>query len=429
MKTQKLLSIAAALAFHFPAAVASVPGNLHLDGLVIVRGDRNAPARVVITSMSSTSIVMEGISGRFELELALEGTYVISFERVDMVTKLVCFDTHVPAGQADRAFEFPFQVTLFHSGWNGVTAYAGPVGHVHYDEGKADFVHRTDYKAVPGSKEERAWAELVAKQGSEAPRPTSLTPMAAAGLKWERHGKRGGLWVGKAIDEDGRLLAQGQFIDPGLTEMHGDFVHYYTNGRVESRGRFEHGRKTGVWERFDAGGKPLAERIYDPGAWDRTTGTQAGTAESSDDGDSVMRSAGHAAMASPSNVEMPTATMPGIASQPTNGAAPSVRRAAETEEGSGSRAADAKGGIVPTGRLVRGGRITGVESPMPSTEGRGRWEELHIDRLRVITVVRLVEPSGHVSEYRRVADRHGSVVYFKDGLNIPEGAYHAATGR
>jgi len=66
---------------------------------------------------------------------------------------------------------------------------------------------------------------------------------------------------------------------------------------------------------------------------------------------------------------------------------------------------------------------------MPSTEGRGRWEELHIDRLRVITVVRLVEPSGHVSEYRRVADRHGSVVYFKDGLNIPEGAYHAVTWR
>lgn len=432
MKTQKSLPLVAALALQFPVTVASVPGTLHLDGLIIVRGDRNAPARVVITSMGSTSTVMEGISRRFELELALEGAYLISFEREGMVTKLVYFDTHVPASQADRAFEFPFQVTLFHSGWNGITAYAGPVGHVRYDENRADFVHRTDYAVVPGSKEERAWAELVAKQGREAPRSMSLMPVVAAELRWERHGKRGGLWVGKAMGADGRLLAQGQFIDPGLTERHGDFVHYHTNGRVESRGRFEHGRKAGVWERFDAAGKPLASRIYDPDAWDRSTGTPAGTAEPSDDRDFVMRSAGPAAMAAPSDVVVPTtplAAKAGMASQPTNGAASRSRHAAGSGDEAGPRAADAEGGIVPTDRLLRGGTVTGLESPEPSMDGRGRWEELIIDRLRVITVVRLVERTGHVSEYRRVADRHGAVVYFKDGLNIPESVYHAATGR
>lgn len=62
-------------------------------------------------------------------------------------------------------------------------------------------------------------------------------------------------------------------------------------------------------------------------------------------------------------------------------------------------------------------------------ENDGRWDELIVERRRVITVVRLKERSGHIIEYRRVANRHGSVIFFKDGLNIPESMYHAATCR
>lgn len=56
-------------------------------------------------------------------------------------------------------------------------------------------------------------------------------------------------------------------------------------------------------------------------------------------------------------------------------------------------------------------------------------EELIVERLRVITIVRLTERSGHVREYRRVADRNGGVLYFRDGLNIPASIYHQRSGR
>ena len=57
-----------------------------------------------------------------------------------------------------------------------------------------------------------------------------------------------------------------------------------------------------------------------------------------------------------------------------------------------------------------------------------REEELIIERLRVITVVRLTERTGHVTEYRRVVDRNGSIVHFRDGLNIPASLYNEWAG-
>lgn len=56
-------------------------------------------------------------------------------------------------------------------------------------------------------------------------------------------------------------------------------------------------------------------------------------------------------------------------------------------------------------------------------------EELIVERNRVITLVRVPEATGHVSEYRRVADRHGMVVHFRDGVQIPEQLYHEGTAR
>jgi hypothetical protein len=56
-------------------------------------------------------------------------------------------------------------------------------------------------------------------------------------------------------------------------------------------------------------------------------------------------------------------------------------------------------------------------------------EELIVERQRVITVIRITEGTGHVTEYRRVVDRHGAVVHFRDGVAVPEQVYRQATGR
>jgi hypothetical protein len=56
-------------------------------------------------------------------------------------------------------------------------------------------------------------------------------------------------------------------------------------------------------------------------------------------------------------------------------------------------------------------------------------EELIVERQRVTTVVRITESTGYITEYRRVVDRHGAVVYFRDGVAVPEQVYRQATGR
>lgn len=77
-------------------------------------------------------------------------------------------------------------------------------------------------------------------------------------------GQEGELFLGKTFSTDGKLKAEGSYLDAALSIPHGAFVFYHSNGKVESRGAYRNGNKSGVWERFDAWGQPLAEKIYDP---------------------------------------------------------------------------------------------------------------------------------------------------------------------
>jgi hypothetical protein len=77
------------------------------------------------------------------------------------------------------------------------------------------------------------------------------------------NGVRDGHFVGTIFSMDGRLKAEGTYIDSLFTVPHGSFVFYHANGTVESKGEYRNGKKTGPWERFDAAGKALAVKIYD----------------------------------------------------------------------------------------------------------------------------------------------------------------------
>ncbi|MBS1583733.1 MAG: hypothetical protein JST66_16150 [Bacteroidetes bacterium] len=63
-----------------------------------------------------------------------------------------------------------------------------------------------------------------------------------------------------------------------------------------------------------------------------------------------------------------------------------------------------------------------------SLEQDGRTEEVVPEKLRVTTIVR-IRAEGHTTEYRRVAQYYGGVVYFKDGVACTEAVYHEGTGR
>lgn len=386
------LSVVLSSALSLGTHGASTPGNLHLDGLMIVHGNKAATARVVVTELHSTGLVLDNVAGHFTLVLNLDRDYLISFERDGLVTKLVLFDTHVPADQIGASYFFPFQVTLFEKGWNGVEAYQGPVGFVRFVPDKRDFVHRTDHRPAPGSAEEDRVKELIAARAIRVQPARSVAPDAVRGIiPFAKHGKRHGLFVGKAVDAEGRLRAEGRFLDSQLEEEHGEFIFYHGNGHVESRGRYENGQKVGVWERFDPFGGRLPDRLYGDLPLDYDGGSLAGKV-----------------VASPTVKEEPSLMSP----NPMNG---TPRTSVERSVSTMPKPSPTPARRAP-GTKVQPPAETNVQDPKLPLE---RSEELLVERNRVITVVRIPESTGHITEYRRVADRYGAFLYFQDGRSIP----------
>lgn len=90
-------------------------------------------------------------------------------------------------------------------------------------------------------------------------------------------GKDGELYIGKTYSIEGKLKAEGRYADAGLNVPNGPFVFYHPNGKVESRGEYVNGNKSGLWERFDVWGGALAEKIYAPEALENIIYTRAQT--------------------------------------------------------------------------------------------------------------------------------------------------------
>lgn len=78
------------------------------------------------------------------------------------------------------------------------------------------------------------------------------------------NGTKDELFIGTTFTVEGSLKAEGTYLDDALSIEHGMFIFYHANGEVESRGAYEHGKKTGLWKRFAASGEELAEKMYDP---------------------------------------------------------------------------------------------------------------------------------------------------------------------
>lgn len=92
----------------------------------------------------------------------------------------------------------------------------------------------------------------------------AMTSKKSARYYRVQDGMDGQLFIGKTYTIDGKLKAEGRYLDAGLTQPNGPFVFYHANGKVESKGVYVNGNKSGLWERFDVWGGALAEKIYDP---------------------------------------------------------------------------------------------------------------------------------------------------------------------
>lgn len=330
--TYRTLLVACALLLQGMAAEAA-RGVLHLDGILMVRGERAATARVIILPTGGAPSVQQLVSGPFQLSLPLDGTYLLSFEREGLVTKQVYFDTTVPVDRHADTMNFPFKVGLFPDDRDNTIVYAGPVGVVRYSVPTKDFTYSTDYSLKEGAPMQKRLKELQLRMEQRGPDGlpldrTATTYTAAVGVATESL---------RTVTTAEVPIVQREAIDPPGPEL-AQTPHMPT------------AETDGTWA--------MAERSK----------ATAPAAESA-----VQRSGPSAALRTVTPVKRRTPPPP----------------AAELEPG----------------------------------------EELIVEHQRVITVLRIAGPQGRVSEYRRVVDRQGAILHFRDGLVIPEHLYREQTGR
>ncbi len=140
-----------------------------INGRLKVEGGGMDGCRMVVYMNGEKHRTISADLNKFSLEMELNKTYVLSFEKAGFVTKKLSFNTNVPTVAAQIGFTpFDFVVSLFkqYDGMNTVV-FNQPVGMIRYDAALADFDYDTDYTKSIQSALEAAQAEVEKKQKEE----------------------------------------------------------------------------------------------------------------------------------------------------------------------------------------------------------------------------------------------------------------------
>lgn len=156
--------------------------QLHLDGILIVKGAPVEGSRVIVLGKDGQTRVLDDGLAHFTFSLELQKEYLVSFERPGFVSKKLRFNTHVPVGALTmEGFRFPFQVTLEAPPDGQHMEYAGPVGYIHYDGRIGDFSYSTDYRMLKEDflAEELEHVHTALRERSGPAAPGMLKPAVA----------------------------------------------------------------------------------------------------------------------------------------------------------------------------------------------------------------------------------------------------------
>ncbi len=158
------------LALFAVSAMAMAQGKFTINGRLKVEGAGLDGCRMVVLKDGQKHRTITSDLNRFSLELELNSSYILSFEKDGFVTKKLSFDTKVPTGASPTGFTpFDFVVSLFkqYDGVNTVV-FNQPVGIIRYDQALGDFDYDTDYTKSIQSALEAAQAAVDQKQKEES---------------------------------------------------------------------------------------------------------------------------------------------------------------------------------------------------------------------------------------------------------------------
>ncbi len=154
------------------AACCMAQGKFVINGRLKVEGGGLDGCRMVVYKNGEKHRTITSDLQRFSLELELNESFILSFEKPGFVTKKLSFNTRVPATADPTGFRpFEFVVALFkqYDGLNTVV-FNQPVGMIRYDAALGDLDYDTDYTKSIQSALQAAQQEVEAKQKEEAGR-------------------------------------------------------------------------------------------------------------------------------------------------------------------------------------------------------------------------------------------------------------------
>lgn len=163
----RALGVVLALAI---VVIGTAQGRFVINGKLKVEGGGLDGCRMVVYKDGEKNRTISADLNRFSLELELNRSYILSFEKNGFVTKKLSFNTTAPPQAGKAGFTpFEFVVSLFkqYDGMNTVV-FNQPVGMIRYDEKLADFDYDTDYTKSIQSALDEAQADVLKKQQEEA---------------------------------------------------------------------------------------------------------------------------------------------------------------------------------------------------------------------------------------------------------------------
>ncbi len=353
-----------------------------ISGRLKVEGGGLDNARVVVYKNGEKDRVLTSGLGKFEMDLALNANYVLSFEKDGFVTKKLVFDTKAPAEAAANGFApFEFAVSLFKQYDDiNIVVFNQPVGMIRYEPSTDDFDYDTDYTKSIQSQLQAVMEQVERKQAEEQAQARKQEQEAAAAAKAQAQADAA---AKKAAEAAAREEAERKAAEEAEAARKAEAERKTAEARkAEEARKAQEERKAAARAKAEATPPPQPKAV-----------AQKEEPPPPPPAPKVTR---NALMAKVTSGEDGRRTQPPVAGEEASPVHP-----AQALHGTEERP------------LV----------PEPVVEVV-RQEELVVDPNKVMTVIRL-EKEGASTEFKRIVHKWGGVFYFKNGESCTREVYES----
>ena len=388
LRTVFLLAAVLCVASGFAQGKFTVNGRLKIEGADL------SGARAVVYKDGIKERTITANLAKFALDLDLNASYVISFEKAGFVSKKLSFNTRVPAEAISNGFTpFDYAVSLFKQYDDiSIVVFNQPVGVIRYENGIGDFDYDTDYTKSIQSQLQDVVSQVEKKQKAESQGEAERQKRAAEGEKAKAK-----------ADAEAKKQQEAQ-------------------KAAEAKALADAEKERAAKEAADAKAQTAAKKQEEEQAKAEQARVEA-----------ERKAAEKLAVEARKEQATPKAVPPAVVN---TGPAPFPKQAAERTvprpppfvpvkntlaakpvEGGDQRRSSEPVIMEEEPRMAQAKAALGDEqAPDPNAADTEvtRQEELVVDVNKVTTVVRL-ESEGTIMEYRKVVHRWGGVFYFKNG--------------